>query len=99
MIDLSALDLSILGPAFVAGLLVLAAVVVGPSATRAMAAETVETYAVQGAINADGSVNVTATITFDGAAPATTSWCATPQAVNWALQNGPISTGQSTSSS
>lgn len=53
-----------------AGLLVLAAVVVGPSAARAMAAETVETYAVQGAINADGSVNVTATITFDGAAPA-----------------------------
>ena len=54
-----------------AGLLVLAAVVVGPSATRAMAAETVETYVVQGAINADGSLNVTATITFDGAAPAT----------------------------
>lgn len=53
-----------------AGLLVLAAVVVGPSATRAMAAETVETYVVQGAINADGSLNVTATITFDGAAPA-----------------------------
>ncbi|MFT3860489.1 DUF2207 family protein [Micropruina sp.] len=54
-----------------AGLLVLVAVVAGPSAPRAHAAEIVDRYAVQGAINSDGSLAVTATITFDGTAPAT----------------------------
>ena len=54
-----------------AGLLVLVAVIAGPSASRAFAADSVASYAVDGAINADGSLAVTATITFDGAAPAT----------------------------
>lgn len=54
-----------------AGLLVLIAVTVGPSASRAFAAESVATYTVDGAINADGSLAVTATIAFDGTPPAT----------------------------
>ncbi len=54
-----------------AGLLMLTAVFVGPSASRAFAAESVASYAVEGSISPDGSLAVAATITFDGAAPAT----------------------------
>ena len=54
-----------------AGLLVLAVALLGPSAVKAFAAESVDTYAVEGSIGTDGALVVNATITFDGAAPAT----------------------------
>lgn len=53
-----------------AAFLVLAAVLVGPSVPRAFAADMVASYAVEGAISTDGSLAVTATITFEGAPPA-----------------------------
>ena len=53
-----------------AGLLVLAAALLGPSVPRAFAAESVASYAVEGSIAADGTLTVQATITFDGTAPA-----------------------------
>ena len=52
-----------------AGLLLLVAVFAGSSAPRAFAAEAVARYTVAGSISPDGSLAVTATITFDGAAP------------------------------
>ena len=53
------------------GLLVLVAVLLGPAVPRAHAAELVAGYAVQGSLDADGTLHVQATITFDGPAPAT----------------------------
>ena len=54
-----------------AGLLVVVAVFAGPSASRAFAAESVATYAVEGSISPDGNLAVVATIAFAGPAPAT----------------------------
>ena len=51
--------------------MLLCAVLAGVSAPRAFAAESVATYAVEGSIGTDGALVVNATITFDGAAPAT----------------------------
>ena len=63
--------LSRLSTRLLAGLLVLAAALLGPGASRAFAAEQVGSYAVAGTVNTDGSLAVEATITFDGTAPAT----------------------------
>ncbi|MEZ5089764.1 MAG: DUF2207 domain-containing protein [Micropruina sp.] len=54
-----------------AGVLILAALSLGPSASRAFAAESVARYAVEGAIAKDGTLTVAATVAFDGPAPAT----------------------------
>lgn len=63
--------LSRLTTRLLAGLIVLAAALLGPGASRAFAAEQVGSYAVEGTVNTDGSLAVAATITFDGTAPAT----------------------------
>ncbi|MFT4218354.1 MAG: DUF2207 domain-containing protein [Micropruina sp.] len=52
-----------------AGFLVLVAVLVGSAAPRAYAADAVASYAVEGSLALDGTLNVQATISFDGAAP------------------------------
>lgn len=61
--------LSTITARLLAGLLVVTAVLGGTAAVRAFAAEWVASYAVAGTVNADGSVNIQATITFDGTAP------------------------------
>ncbi len=53
-----------------AGALVLAAVLLGPAAPRAFAADLVARPAAEGSLAPDGTLSVQATISFDGAAPA-----------------------------
>ena len=43
-------------------------------APSARAADQVKNYTVDGVVNADGSLAVKATMTFDGAAPGTVDW-------------------------
>ena len=54
-----------------AGILIVTAALAGLVAPRAFAAELVGRYAVEGSLAPDGTLSVQATITFDGAAPAT----------------------------
>ncbi len=53
-----------------AGLILLTVALAGLAAPRALAAELVSKYAVEGSLAPDGTLGVRATITFDGAAPA-----------------------------